>query len=247
MGKLLEQGIKELQLADTIEQYDKCLGNLDQILCGEGYSSDIIHTVRIKGKYMINRFSDEATRESMLRAKENLIAYLECIPCKDIKRIEDTMQVCLEKYLHNFYSFLEAFREAKPHKKATLDSGTLQDIQIRNEYDLQHILYAVIKPLFMDARVEVTEDTGCGTVRSDIKIPSLDAIVETKCTRGTMSVKKLMEEIEADIVHYNASFIYFYVYDKEKIIKNQTAFENAFNKMFDGKQIGVIVLQPVYM
>lgn len=32
MGKLLEQGIKELQLADTIEQYDKCLGNLDQIL-----------------------------------------------------------------------------------------------------------------------------------------------------------------------------------------------------------------------
>ena len=35
-----------------------------------------------------------------------------------------------------------------------------------------------------------------------------------------MSLKKLTEEIEADIVHYKANDIYFYIYDKEKNIKD---------------------------
>ena len=91
------------------------------------------------------------------------------------------------------------------------------------------------------------EDTGCGTVRSDIKIPSLNTVVETKCTRTNMNLKKLTEEIEADIVHYQADYIYFYIYDKEKIIKNRQAFQRTFNRMFDGKQIEVIILQPIYM
>ena len=30
-----------------------------------------------------------------------------------------------------------------------------------------------------------------------------------KCTRANMSLKKLTEEVEADIVHYNAELIYF--------------------------------------
>ena len=135
----------------------------------------------------------------------------------------------------------------EPHKKATLNSEVLQNIQIKNEYDLQHLLYAVIRPLYTDARIEVTEDTGCKAVRSDIKIPSLNTIVETKCTRESMNLGKLAEEIEADIVHYNADHIYFYVYDKQKIIRDRKAFETTFNKNFDGKQIEVIVQQPIYL
>ena len=53
----------------------------------------------------------------------------------------------------------------------------------------------MLKPLFPDARAEVTEDTGVAAVRSDIKIPSMKAIIEAKCTRRSMNLRKLTEEI----------------------------------------------------
>ena len=61
-------------------------------------------------------------------------------------------------------------------KRASLTTENLQKIQIENEYDLQHLLYAVIKPLCPDARREVNDDSGVGTVRSDIKILSLNSV-----------------------------------------------------------------------
>ena len=117
-----------------------------------------------------------------------------------------------------FYFFLEAFREAKPDKRASLTTEKFaKKYRLKNEYDLQHLLYAVIKPLCPDARREVNDDSGVGTVRSDIKILSLNTIIEAKCTRTSTNLKKLTEEIEADIVHYKADYIFFYIYDKEKL------------------------------
>lgn len=42
---------------------------------------------------------------------------------------------------------------------------------IQNEYDLQHLLYAALKPLYPGIRKEVSKDSGIGTVREDIFIP----------------------------------------------------------------------------
>lgn len=247
MDNLIKNYVKALQQADTLKKYDDCLKGLVQALIETGYDADIVQAARIKGKYMVNKFSDESTIENMLKAKENLLSYLDSIIRQKQKETAMTMQDYLREYLSNFYFFLEAFREIEPHKKAKLSPEVLKSIQIENEYDLQHLLYAVLKPLCADARVEVVEDTGCGMVRSDIKIPSLNTVVETKCTRTNMNLKKLTEEIEADIVHYQADYIYFYIYDKEKIIKNRQAFQRTFNRMFDGKQVEVIILQPIYM
>ena len=61
------------------------------------------------------------------------------------------------------------------------------------------------------------------------------------------NLKKLTEEIEADIIHYKADYIFFYIYDKEKIIKDRHAFETNFNRSFDGKEVRIIILQPVNM
>ena len=43
-----------------------------------------------------------------------------------------------------------------------------------------------------------------------------------------MRLKKLREEIEADMVHYSAKHIYFFIYDKEKIIENPQLFQNTY-------------------
>ena len=247
MDDLIKNYLEELQQTNTCKKYDECLNRFMKLLIETGYETEILQAVRIKGRYMTNKFSDESTRENMLNAKENLLTYLNGIIQEEQKEAVITKQECLREYLFNFYFFLEAFRETKPHKKATLSSEVLKNIQIQNEYDLQHLVYAVLKPLCADMRAEVVEDNGCGMVRSDIKIPSLRTIIETKCTRANMSLKKLTEEIEADIVHYEADYIYFYIYDKEKIIKNRQAFQTTFHRVFDGKQVEVIILQPVYV
>ena len=54
-----------------------------------------------------------------------------------------------------------------------------------------------------------------------------------------------LEEIEADIVHYQEKNIFFYVYDKKKIIKETKNFNVYFNKQFDRKTVKLFVLQPV--
>ena len=66
-----------------------------------------------------------------------------------------------------------------------------------------------------------------------------------KSKRKSTNFKKLIEEIEADIVHYKADNIFFYIYDKEKIIKDRHIFKISFNRSFDGKEVRVIILQPV--
>ena len=59
-----------------------------------------------------------------------------------------------------------------------------------------------------------------------------------------MKVKKLLEEIEADIVHYSASNIYFFIYDKEKIIENPASMKSHLEKKIKEKRIHIIIHQP---
>lgn len=244
MGDLLKKYIDELHNVHDRKQYDMCIQRLHQDLLQNNCNVETVQEIRAKGQYMVNQFSQKSTQENMIRAKENLLFYLEK-KLQENKEKDVSLHKYLENYLQNFYFFIELMREITPHKKSTLKVEHLQGLQINNEYDLQHLLYAVLKPLCPDARVEVTEDTGFGTVRSDIKIPSLGAVIETKYTKETKSVKKLTEEIEADIVHYNAEHIYFLIYDRHKIIKDRQAFEVTYNKLFDGKRIYTVILQPI--
>lgn len=249
MGDITEKYIEELYKADTLEKYDKCFQGLIQCLSEstEYYDAEILRHVRDRGKYLVNKFSDESTKENMIKAKENLIFYLNSVKQTDGFSGSKLMQNCLAQYLENFYLFLEAFREVKLDKRASLSDRVLETIQIKNEYDLQHLLFAVLRPLFPDIRKEVAEDSGVGTIRSDLKIPSINTIIEAKCTRTTMTQKKLVEEIEADIVHYQAERIYFYVYDKEKMIKDKHAAEQYFSRSFDRKIVKIVIIQPIYI
>lgn len=246
MDDLLKRYIERLHHINDLKRYEECVQELRQDMYNSNYDIELIKTVITKAKYMVNQFSEGSTLESMIKSKENLTFYLEEILQKN-QQSDVLRQKYLKGYLCHFYLFLEALKERQPHKKATLKAEYLQEMHINNEYDLQHVLYAAVKPLCPDARTEVTEDTGFGSVRSDIRIPSLDAVIETKYMKASKTVKKLTEEIEADIVHYNAQYIYFFIYDKDKIVEEKQAFEATYNKNFAGKQICTILLQPINM
>ena len=178
----------------------------------------------------------------MLEAKGNVLESLLRFLSKEKANEDNTY---LLQYLENFYMFLESLTERCIDKHATLKMDELQKIKIENEYDLQHLLHAVLKPLYPDIRKEASEDSGVGTIRTDLKIPCLNVAIEAKCTRDTMPLKKLTEEIEADIVHYTEKNIVFFVYDKAKIIKEKQNYKTHFNRTFDGKNIKMIILQPI--
>ena len=91
--------------------------------------------------------------------------------------------------MENFYLFLEALTEYTPDKRGGAQKEDWQKMKVCNEYDLQHLLYAVLKPLYPGIRKEVALDSGIGMVRADIEIPELEMILEVKYTRESMTLK----------------------------------------------------------
>ena len=187
--------------------------------------------------YVINEYSDKETRDNLDSARNRVIAYLEQIMTGS--PADDRLLTILE----NYYLFLEALLERPPHRRGGIKKEHLSGLKIQNEYDVQHLLYAYLKPIYPLARAEVSEDTGYGTVRTDIFLDS-QHVIEVKCTRGSMPQKKLIEELEADMVHYHAKHIYFFIYDKEKIIENPRLFRNIYENKVKGKQIHIVIHQP---
>lgn len=187
--------------------------------------------------YLPNEYSQKDTKEKMEEAKNRVMEYL--IGIMD----HGTDEKLLIQVLENFYLFLENLLEREPHKRGGIQKSQLKYLKIKNEYDVQHLLYAYLKPLYPSARLEVNEDTGYGTVRGDI-FPDSDHVIEVKCTRNGMALKKLVEEIEADMVHYSAKNVYFFIYDKEKIIENPFNFKKTYEEKIKDKQIHIIIHQP---
>lgn len=187
--------------------------------------------------YVINEYSDKETRDNLDSARNRVIAYLEQIMTGS--PADDRLLTILE----NYYLFLEALLERPPHRRGGIKKEHLSGLKIQNEYDVQHLLYAYLKPLYPLARAEVSEDTGYGTVRTDIFLDS-QHVIEVKCTRGSMPQKKLIEELEADMVHYHAEHIYFFIYDKEKIIENPRLFRKIYETKVKGKRIHIVIHQP---
>src|SRR5665648_558018 len=133
------------------------------------------------------------------------------------------------------------------HGNGTIKKEDLDLIKIGNEYDIQRILYALIRPIFPETRMEVTEDAGYRSIRSDIFLDEYNIAIEVKCTRTSMTIRNLTEELGADAFHYKSEYLFIFVYDKEKIILNIDAFKKAYKrdkKTFD-KDGEAFVVQPI--
>ena len=104
--------------------------------------------------YVINEYSDKETRDNLDAARKRVREYLEKIMtgCP----ADDRLLTVLE----NYYLFLESLLERPPHKRGGIQKEQLSGLKIQNEYDVQHLLYAYLKPLYPLARAEVSEDTG---------------------------------------------------------------------------------------
>lgn len=158
---------------------------------------------------------------------------------------EDQKISALETIIDNFGLYLQNMFGTTPENKATLQKDVLEQIVINNEFDVQHIMYAVIKALYPSARREVYQDIGYGADRYDIHIEEIDTVIELKCTRKDHSEKKLFRELGEDAFFYECSKLIIYVYDKLHVISDVDNFIKALerNEENAGKDIKVYVEQ----
>ena len=233
----MRNAIIELKAVKNSNDFESILYSLRDFLKTLDMDPKCLMELEQRAYYPINEYSDKETRNNLDAAAKRVIEYLEEIMAGS--PADDQLLTVLD----NYYLFLESLLERPPHRCGGIRKEQLSSLKIQNEYDVQHLLYAYLKPLYPLARAEVSEDTGYGTVRTDIFLDS-EHVIEVKCTRNSMKLKKLTEEIEADMVHYSAEHIYFFIYDKEKIIENPQSFRNTYENKVKGKQIHIVIHQP---
>lgn len=192
------------------------------------------------------------TRAGILQAQlylENLITDINAGLFDDAKPLNEIdeahFHLIISRVLHNFDKHIYEMYQKPVHGNGTLKLESLADISLGNEYDVQRLLYSLLRPIFPEARVEVPTDGGYKGYRFDIFIDSYETVIEVKCSRPNMSERKLTEEIGSDAFHYPKKHIYFFIYDKAKIITNVEAFCKNYNRTHDSKQIKAIIIQPV--
>ena len=233
----MRNAIIELKAVKNSNDFESILYSLRDFLKTLDMDPKFLMELEQRAYYPINEYSDKETRNNLDAAAKRVIEYLEEIMTGS--PADDQLLTVLD----NYYLFLESLLERPPHKRSSIQKEQLSGLKIQNEYDVQHLLYAYLKPLYPLARAEVSEDTGYGTVRTDIFLDS-EHVIEVKCTRNSMKLKKLTEEIEADMVHYSAEHIYFFIYDKEKIIENPQLFRSTYENKVKGKRIYIVIHQP---
>ncbi len=233
----MEETAECIRNASDCQMFQSAVASLREYMKGLGAGTQELLRLERIAYYPQNEYSDKETKENMEAAKYRVISYIEDM-LRDNRKDGQILEI-----LNNFYMFLENLIERKPHRSGGIRQEHLDALKIKNEYDVQHLLYACIKLFYPMARAEVNEDTGYGTVRTDIFLDA-DHVIEIKCTRKNMKLKKLIEEIEADMVHYHAGNIYFFLYDKEKIIENPMVFKKCYEEKMKDKKIHIVIHQP---
>lgn len=211
--------------------------------------------------YLENSFSKANTKSEITQAVKRGASFLQNVIDNILNDVyknkylvdndipKDVAIVVIRRLLQNFYKHIEAMYQKPVHSKARILKADLDRIKIGNEYDVQRILYSIIVPVFPLARLEVTDDTGYNSVRYDICLDEYDIVIEVKCTRDSMSERTLTEELGSDIFHYQSKNLFFFVYDKEKIIRNVDAFIKVYTRQEESlsKNLETIVIQPIVL
>jgi hypothetical protein len=120
---------------------------------------------------------------------------------------------------------------------------------IEDEYDVQDILYVMMKGAFSTLQYEdPTPKIGVNSARPDFAIHDLNTYIEVKFIGKKGQEKDIQDECSLDIQKYGAledcNKIVFFIYDPKKCIDNSYAFKAELEKArtVEGREVEVITL-----
>jgi len=141
----------------------------------------------------------------------------------------------LAERLHAVVRQIRQRREGRP----TLD--------VANEHDVQDLFHALLTIYFDDIRKEErTPSYAGGASRMDFLLPEVEAVVEIKMTRPTLSKRQLGEQLIVDIAKYKkhpaCRKLFCVVYDPDGRISNPRGLENDLSEQNDRMMTHVTIV-----
>jgi len=101
-------------------------------------------------------------------------------------------------------------------------------LEIRDEYDVQDLLHALLLVEFGDIRREEwTPSYAGGSARADLLIKDDEIVIETKFATKSLRDKKLGEQLIVDIARYSkhpdCGALVCFIYDPQHHVENREA------------------------
>ncbi|PEH21354.1 transposase [Salmonella enterica] len=113
-----------------------------------------------------------------------------------------------------------------------------QVLSFNNEYDVQDLLHALLRPWVQDIRPEEFTPSYAGSsTRMDFLLPAHKLVLETKIVRDRNHAKKIGDELIIDTEHYRRHMdcknLWCVIYDPNKFITNSEGLKSDL----EGKRI----------
>jgi len=119
-------------------------------------------------------------------------------------------------------------------------------IDFEDEYDVQTLLHALLRPWIKDIRPEEYTPSYAGSsTRIDFLLPRYDIVIEVKFVRDLNHSKTIGNELIIDIAHYrvhpNCQQLWIVVFDPRGLISNPDGLINDLDGKHESNNKGIIV------
>jgi len=123
-----------------------------------------------------------------------------------------------------------------------------ETLDVRDEYDVQDLLNALLLVSFDDVRAEEGSPSVAGSSpRIDFLLKSERTLIEVKMTRSGLTDKKLGDELSVDLQRYRSHPDYdtliFFIYDPADFIRQPASIINDLSGAHNGKRV-IVVIEP---
>jgi len=124
-----------------------------------------------------------------------------------------------------------------------------ETLRIKDEYDVQDLLHAILKLHFDDVRAEEHTPSYAGSSkRMDFLLNDSEIVIEVKKTRETLKDKEVGEQLTIDINHYKShpkcKQLYCFVYDKDCLISNPRGIEKDLETQSTPEMAVKVFIRP---
>ncbi len=209
-----------------------------------------------------------ADKESQLESRLLRLIALELIQPNDVTRaalvywaaeetVEKYIQSSIEKYGQvgrdrvDTLSFLSNLFARFPLFASQLTSrySNRTTVKIKDEYDVQDLVHALLKLHFDDIRPEEYTPSYAGTTsRTDFLLKPQQVMVEVKMTRKNLGQKEVTNQLIIDKerykTHQDCKHLVCFVYDPTNKIKNPHAVESDVAQYGDGLLPVTVIVSP---
>jgi hypothetical protein len=122
-------------------------------------------------------------------------------------------------------------------------------LEIKDEYDVQDLLHALLRMYFDDIRAEEwTPSYGGGSSRMDFLLKGHELVVEAKMTRKGLTAKEVSEQLIIDAAKYRqhpeCKTLVCLVYDPAALVKNPRGIERDLAKLSGNGLEMICVITP---